>query len=759
MSDRSRLRLVVLRVLVVSLLATLLGRLWYLQVLAGPEYAKAAADNQSRDIITPAPRGEIVDDRGRAFAENETALVISVDRIKLLRQSDDGVEVLTRLSRLLDVPYRKLQNRTQLCVAANEPKECWNGSPYEPIPVSQLDNDKASTRLALQILERKEDFPSVTAELAAVRHYPKPRGAFATHVLGYVQPISAEDLQDLPKAEQDARRRDLIGKQGLEMQYDKWLRGRAGVKRVAVDHIGAVTGILKRTRPKPGDRLVTSLDADVQRSLEKAVAGAVDRARELGNAAYGGPADFAAGVVLDAQTGRVIAMASYPTYDPSLWDGGRISPKEYTRLDKPPGFPLVDKAYSSAYSPGSTFKPISTAGLLHDGIASTSGYYNCGSSFSIGGQSFQNFEGGSIGTINLHTTLVKSCDTVYYQLAYQDWLRDERLIREDKKPIEGVQNMARDFGIGVTDDYLDLPNEVTGHIADRRNQLLTWKATKDEYCKGAKTRKAGDPLKAFDREYCTDGWRFNPGLQLILDIGQGSVLVTPLQLAVAYAAIANGGTVFKPRVGKFIVSPSGEVVKKIVAPVRGKLKIDPAQLDYIRDALYQVPKTGTAASAFYGFPHGQVKVGGKTGTAELGLDRAYTSAWFASYAGLAKDREARFVTVIMVNKGGVGGVVAAPAVRQVWESIFGLGGKKAIFPEGRPPTGVPPARTDRPTADAKAGEDATGEDGDRKKSRDDSSSSEGRQAADAAPALAGLVLLPALVLRRSRRLARIRRRP
>jgi penicillin-binding protein 2 len=629
-SDRSRLRLVVLRVLVISLLATLLGRLWYLQVLAGPEYAKAAADNQSRDIITPAPRGEIVDDRGRAFAENETALVISVDRIKLQRQPDDGVEVLSRLSRLLEVPYHKLHNRTQLCISANEPDECWNGSPYEPIPVSQLENNKASTRLALQILERKEDFPGVTAELAAVRHYPTPQGALASHVVGYVQPISSEQLAKLPKAERDERRRDLVGKQGLEAQYDKWLRGRAGVKTVAVDHVGAVTSILGRTRPKPGDRLVTSLDADVQRTLEKAVAGAVDHARELGNSAYGGPADFAAGVVLDAQTGHVVAMASYPTYDPSLWDGGSIGSKIYDRLKKADGFPLYDKAYQGSYSPGSTFKPISTAGLLHDGIASLGGYYNCGSSFSIGDRSFQNFEGGSLGTINLHTTLVKSCDTVYYQLAYQDWLRDERLIREDKKPIEGVQHMARDFGLGVTPDYLDLPNENSGHIADRHNQLLTWRATKEEYCKGARTRKPGDPIKAFDREYCTDGWRFNPGLQLILDIGQGSVLVTPLQLAVAYAAIANGGTVFEPRVGKFIVSPSGKVVRKINAPVRGKLPLSDTELDYIRDALYQVPKTGTAASAFYGFPHGQVKVGGKTGTAELGLDRAYTSAWFAS---------------------------------------------------------------------------------------------------------------------------------
>ena len=688
MSDRSRLRLVVLRVLVVSLLATLLGRLWYLQVLAGPQYSAAASQNQLRDIVTAAPRGEVLDDTGRAWARNETALVVSVDPTALQRQSDGGFVVLHRLARVLHTSYNSLHDRTTIC-GPNAPKGCWNGSPYEPIPVTQLKVDRHSTDLALTILTRQEDFPGVTAEPMAVRHYAKPLDAYATQVVGNLAPITQQEVNKLPVAQRAARQRDLVGRAGLEQQYDKYLRGQAGVTQVAVDHLGAVTGTLRATDPTPGDTLVTSLDAQVQRALEKALAGAVQNARSLGTSNFGGPADFAAGVVLDAQTGHVVAMASYPTYNPALWDGGRIDTKAYDRLRHTKGNPLLDKAYMSAYSPGSTFKLISTTGLLHDGTASLGGYYDCSPSFSIGPTSFRNFEGETFGTIDLHKTIVKSCDTVYYRLAYQDWLRDDHLIANHKKPVEGVQHIARDYGLGANPG-IDLPNATPGHIADRRNQLLRWKQTKKNYCEGAKRRKPGDILKAYDQEYCTDGWRFNPGDQLIEDIGQGSVLVSPLQLAVAYSALANGGTVFEPRVGKAILSPSGKLIKRITPPVRDHLPVSAADLDYIRSAMYDVTrKGGTAETAFTGFPFRKVNVGGKTGSAELGLNRTFTSAWFASFAGLATDPKPRFVTVITVDKGGVGGTVAAPAVRKVWDTVFGLEGQKAAFPDGKPPTKLP----------------------------------------------------------------------
>jgi penicillin-binding protein 2 len=667
-----------MRVLVISLLATLLGRLWYLQVLAGPQYQQAAADNQVRDIVAAAPRGLIVDDTGKVWATNRTALVIAVDRIALQRQKDSGAGVLLRLADLLHVPITTLQDKITLC-GPQAPSGCWNGSPYEPIPVSELKDDAASTRLALQILDRPEDFKGVSAAPAAVRTYATPGGALASHVLGYLGPISPEELKKLPKAQQDARRSDYVGRTGLEAEYDAYLRGEPGVTQVSVDHLGAVTGTLSETAAVAGDNLVTSLNANVQSALEKALAGAVSHARALGAGAGGGPADFAAGVVLDAQTGHVVAMASYPSYNPALWNGGRIDSKAYDALRAQKGTPLLDKAFQSAYPPGSSFKLVSTAGLLHDGIASTGGYYDCSQTY----KNRHNFEGESGGVISLHQTIVMSCDTVYYRLADQDWARDNRLVQQHKKPVEGVQHMARQMGI-------DLPNATTGHIADRYNQLLTWKATKGDYCKGAKNKSFSSYHRGLDAYYCRYGYVFQPGDQMNEDIGQGTVLVSPLQLAVAYSALANGGTVYEPRVAQAIVSPTGEVVKQVAAPVRGHLPVSQSDLTYIRDAMYGVTTEyrGTARGAFAGWPMGRVKVGGKTGTAEVDVEHNLATAWFASFAGIAGQKP-RFVTVIMVDKGGQGGVVAAPAARSVWDAIYGVDGKKAAFPTGAPPTTLP----------------------------------------------------------------------
>ena len=689
MSDRSRLRLIVLRVLVVSLLLTLLGRLWYLQVLAGPQYQQAAADNQVRDIVAAAPRGLIVDDAGKLWATNQTALVIAVDRVALLRQKGCGstthiCPVLDRLAGLLHVPYQTLQDKTTLCGPA-APVGCWNGSPYEPIPVSELKNDPTSTRLALQILDRQEDFPGVSAKPAAVRTYLTPDGAYASHVLGYLGPISPEELKKLPKAQQDPRRSDYVGRTGLEQAYDDYLRGQPGITEVAVDHLGGVTATLKQTAPQAGDNLVTSLNSYVQASLEKALAGAVKSARSLPLHGGGGPADFAAGVVLDAKTGHVVAMGSYPSYNPSLWNGGHIDVQAYNALRRAPGTPLLDKAFQSAYPPGSSFKLVSTSGLLHDGMASTGGTYDCSSSY-LGKH---NFEGESGGFISLHQTIVMSCDTVYYRLADADWRRDNRLVQEHKKPVEGVQKVARQMGIGVPTG-LDLPNATVGHIADRNNTRLNWLANRKDYCKGAKNKKFSAYHRALDKDYCDNGGIFFPGDQMNEDIGQGTVLVSPLQLAVAYAALANGGTVFEPRVGQAIVSPTGQVIKELKAPVRGHLSLSQSDLDYIRNAMYGVTteSRGTARGAFAGFPMGKVQVGGKTGTAEVDVVHNLASAWFASFAGLA-GQGPRFVTVIMVDRGGQGGVVAAPAVRKVWDAVFGLEGHKAAFPTGVPPKSLP----------------------------------------------------------------------
>jgi penicillin-binding protein 2 len=684
-TDRSRLRLVVLGVLVISLVATLLGRLWYLQVLVAPTFRVEAQDNQVRDIVTQPPRGEVLDDMGRPLITNKTALVVSVDRTALQRQPDGGKAVLHRLSKLLHEPYHLLSHETQQCGTNSAGhyvgKPCWAGSPYEPIPVSELKPDLASTKRALQIREMQERFPGVSAQLAAVRDYPKPDHAEASAMLGYLTPISPEALAKLSANQQAVQRGTEVGATGLEAYYEKYLHGKAGLKQVTVDHVGAVTGTIKNTKPKPGDDVVTNIDAKAQAALEHQLQLAITTARGSGYTA-----DYDAGVVLNVRTGGIVAMASDPTYQPNHAPS-TLSGKQYKHLLHEPGHPLFDKAFGSSNPPGSTFKMISSSGLLNDGTMTTTGSYDCPTFFQ-GRHSFEETSGA--GFISLRNALIVSCDTYFFKLGYDDYVNDEQLIHDGKKPKEGVQHIARDYGLGEN-PRLDLPGAAFGHIGDRLNAKLDWKDLKAAYCKGAKNPTFTSQHQRDDQEYCDTGYIFEPGDQENEDVGQGTVDVSPLQLAVAYSALANGGTVFEPRVAKAIFSPTGKLIKRIKAPVRDHIPLSQTDQAYLRSALYGVTSSttpqGTATSAFAGFPMGKVLVGGKTGTAELS-GTSQNGSWFVSFGGPAAGKP-QFVAVIEVDKSNQGAISAAPFVKNMWDALYGLQGATAIFPNGAPPTKLP----------------------------------------------------------------------
>ncbi|MDX6285879.1 MAG: penicillin-binding protein 2 [Frankiales bacterium] len=690
MSDRSRLRLFVLRVLVVSLLLTLVGRLWYLQVLAGDTYAKAASNLSTRDIVTAAARGQIFDDLGRPLARNQTALVVSVDRIALQRQPDHGIAVLKRLSSVVRVPLAQLRHRITPC-GPGIAKPCWNGSPYQPIPVT----DNADTAMAMKILEQQELFPGVTAEEQAIRQYPLPGKANAAHLLGYLRPVTADDLKKRRSRDIQIRGSDLIGAAGLESSYDRFLRGVAGLHTVSVDAAGAVTGTLSESTPEPGANVVTSLDAGVQHVLEVALANAMKSARKSYDKTRGKNyvADSAAGVVLDARTGHVVAMASLPTYNPNIWVGG-ISQKEFDGLgSKANGQPILDRATNGEFAPGSTFKLVTTTGTIKEGRADFGSTYNCPGKLMVGNAFKSNFEGESGGHLSLHQTLVQSCDTVFYQFAIDDWYHDEALVRAGKKAIEGVQKMARSFGFGKPTG-IDLPTDQNGHIEDRASKMAFWKSfLRKNACAGAKTRPKGSYLQRLDAENCSDGWRFRLGDQANFDIGQGTVLATPLQLAVAYQALVNGGKVVAPRLGKAVIDPSGKLIARITPPVVNDLGVSQSVLDNIMAALYDVTraKKGTARGAFTGFDFAKVKVGGKTGTADVASKQP--TSWFASFGGPV-GQAPQYVVVTMITQAGQGGKVAAPAARAVWEGIYGLHGHRPALAGGAPPAALPVFFTD-----------------------------------------------------------------
>jgi penicillin-binding protein 2 len=533
-------------------------------------------------------------------------------------------------------------------------------------------------------------YPGVTAETQALRTYPLPGGANAAHMLGYLRPVTLADLKKDRARDIQIHGSDLIGATGLEASYDRYLRGQSGLQVVSVDAGGGITGSLSETAPVPGDNVVTSLDAGVQHVLEQSLAHAMTNARHQTDKNTGKhyAGDSAAGIVLDARTGHVVAMASLPTYDPNVWVGG-ITQKELGALgDVKAGQPILDRATNGEFAPGSTFKLITTAAVLHEGRASFNGTYFCPGSLKVGNSTKHNFEGEFGGHIGLHQTIVQSCDTVYYQFAIDDWFRDQALLRAHQKPIEGAQNMARSFGLGRSTG-IDLPTDLSGLIQDRAQKLSDWKLfVRKNACAGAKTRPKGSYLQLLDQENCTEGWVLREGDQANFDIGQGTVLVTPLQLAVAYEALVNGGRVVSPRIGKAVVSPSGSKVQPIACPTVGRLPVGPGTLTDIMNAMYDVTraKKGTATSAFKGFPLGQVNVGGKTGTADVAHKQP--TSWFASFGGPA-GQAPQYVVVTMVTQAGQGGKVAAPAAREIWDGIYGLEGHPAALHGGVPPRLLP----------------------------------------------------------------------
>ena len=675
MISASRRRLVVLHVVVATLLIVLSGRLWFLQVINGTAYAKQASANRTRTVVVPPVRGQILDDTGQPMVSNRSSLVISVDTMALSRLSDGGAAVMQRLAGVLGTTAQHLWQEVRLC-GPKVSQPCWAGSPYQPIPVAQAVSD----RDALQIMEQQQEFPGISAQVQPVVSYPAPDGVNAAQVLGYLQPITQQELAQRKIPVTGFSGVDLVGRAGLEEQYDNQLRGTPGERVVSVDAAGNVTGTVSEQQSQAGNDLVTSINATIQADAEKAVAGAVQKAQAEGN-----PTNAGAAVVLNAKNGQVVALANYPTYDPSVWTKG-ISQQEFNSLfGKSGGEPILDRATQGEYAPGSTWKVTSTAAAMGDGWG-PGDTISCPGAVNIGGRTFNNWNPKGMGDMTLHEALVESCDTVFYQIANQMWQRDDPNGRPVSHPRDPMQNMELAWGFGH-DTGVDLPEEDPGLVPDRQWKVDYWKQTKNYDCKYGNPN--GSYVEQIEAEDCQDGYLWLPGDAVNASIGQGSVLVTPLQLARGYAALANGGKLFSPRVGEALLSPDGKVTQKITAPVTGHLPVPASTLSYIKNALNDVNTRGTGAGAFAGFPLSRLDVAGKTGTAEVAGNQA--TSVYASFGPLDNPQ---YVVVVMVPLSGEGADVSAPCARQIWDGIYGLEGHKAAFPGGKPPSGLPSMRPD-----------------------------------------------------------------
>ncbi len=660
-AQRSRMRLVVLQALVLSLFATLLVRLWYLQVAAGDDYRAKAASQSVRQVVVQPDRGLIVDNQGRPLVTNRSSWVVSLDRTSLGRLSEEQQEILIgRTAKALSMKPAEVRAKLLDCgTEGSVAGTCWNGSPYQPIPL----NDDVAQPVAQLIREQGEDYPGLIVQEQSVRAYPRPLGVEAAHVLGYLSPVTEDEFAAAEKkGDLSLNGASQVGRAGVEKEYDEYLRGMPGYQHVAVDSKGRVLGESGRDLAVPGSTLVTSIDAKVQgvveEQLHKAILAARQRTDRHGQHYK---ADSGAIVVLDARTGRVVAMASQPTYDPAIWVGG-ITQKQLSRLySEKAGTPLLSRAMQGQFAPGSTWKPIMTIGALRNGF-STQTKLNCSPSVQVGNRAFRNYESESFGMIDFKTAITVSCNTFFYRVGLHYWQKfgSDPTNVNAKDPLVSE---AKEFGFGKATG-IDVPGEASGRIADRKWKRAYYESMKDYYCKLDKhPGKSSAFVKKFAHEFCLEGYAYRAGDAANFAIGQGDTIVTPLQLARAYAALANGGTLFEPTIGKAIIDPDGNLLKQIEPKVQGQVQVSKRILNYVRDAMHNVTLAGTLAGTFSRWPQDQVKVYGKTGTAEVYGKQ--TTGWIGSYS---KD----YVVVSMISQAGTGAGANSVAVRAIWDTLYGV---------------------------------------------------------------------------------------
>jgi penicillin-binding protein 2 len=617
---------------VALMFAALSTRLWYLQVLAAPRYRNDIVQNSVRLVQTDAQRGRILDDTGKnLLVGNRMSLEVQVSQQQL--GADPEAEIL-KLSQVIKVPAAKIS-------AALQDKRYYA---YQPIPVA-IDVPES---VALYIGEHDLDFPGVQVVPVSLRDYPD--GTLAAHILGSTGPITADQLKEKQFANYDQS--EIVGQSGLESVYESFLQGTPGLTKYLVNASGQIQRQLGSRPAVPGNDLVLSIDQKIQQEVEDSLSFGIRKARGITDTTTGKllQANAGAVVVMNVADGSVKALASYPTFNPNWFVKGLTKP-ESVYIHNSFQAPLYDRAVQAAYAPGSTFKPFIALAALQAGIANIGGTYDCPAQYfypTDPNHAFNNWDPTNQGFMSIATALKVSCDTVFYQFGgkfYQQYLQNPF-----GKNSEPLQRNLRDFGFG-RDPGVDLPSQNAGLIP-----TAEWK----------KQFAAANPsLIAPDER----SWL--PGDDIEMSIGQGFVNVSPLQLATAYSAIANGGHLCEPRIADRVQTADGTLVKKIPHDCRRKLPYTQAQLDYVRNALGTVTQPGgTAGYAFAGFPLSQLPVAGKTGTAERpGFGAGQTTSWFAA---MVPANAPKYVIVCMVEQGGHGSTTAAPIVRQIIERMYGV---------------------------------------------------------------------------------------
>jgi penicillin-binding protein 2 len=430
------------------------------------------------------------------------------------------------------------------------------------------------------------------------------------------------------------------------------------------------------------------LDVRLQASAEKALKDAVLRGR-----ANGYTSDSGAAVVMDIKTGRILALASYPTYDPNAWERGLTVQQATDLFSEKKSVPALNRALQGLFAPASTFKVVSAVAAAAAGY-NLNATYQCPSQVEVGTRTFRNFDSKNQGSMNMTKAIAVSCDTIWYQIAFDEWLRDGGL-RPKSSPNDYFFKAAQSFQI-TQKVRIDLPTESTSRLADREYKKSWYQQNKDFYCnyKERATKAQQTPfLLQLAAENCVDGDKVRAGDAVNFSIGQGDTVVTPLKLTQMYAAIGNGGTIWQALVAKAVVTTDGTVIQTFTPNKLGTLTAAPSTIKFLQKSLREVVVSGTGAGVFAGFP---IEVSGKTGTGQVfgrnpnGSLKDDTS-WFASYA---PSKNPRYAVVMMVGQGGFGASTSGVGVRQIYSTLFGVTGNTvvpgaALFPQGKPPTLLP----------------------------------------------------------------------
>lgn len=604
--EQALLRARIYKTLITVAIILLAFRLWMLQVVAESSLKRLAEGNRIRIIETKAERGSIYDSKGDLLVGNKLSLNLTISP-----ESSGKSNILKDISKITGITVKEIIKEIK--------KQEKKLPPLAPRRIAANLDIKTATRI------KEMDIAGVDIEAGSYRKYSKK--SLASHILGYIGEISEYDTKKIKVA--DYSYGDSIGKFGLERGYESILKGQKGGMQIEIDASGKKSRIINKIQPVNGHSLGLTIDSKIQKAAEDVLADAIKNAKKQGN----WKASSGAVVVLDPNNGQLVAMASYPTFDPSYFSGNvnYSLKKEYMQMlnKKDSKFPMFNRATMAAYPPGSTFKVVSAlAGLQKGGISQYTSY-TCKGKWDKFDDKWAKWcwNKRGHGRVSLNRAIEQSCNIYFYEVGYKFYNNNS----------EDLQYFARLLGLGNLTG-IDLPGEKKGRIPDAK-----WK-----------------------REWNKNSPEFQqwlPGDSVNLAVGQGDVLATPLQMASIYSAIANGGTIYKPYIVKRIISSEGKIVREIKPTIIRKLAFSNS-ISLVGQGLESVVKRGTGEGAFNGFP---IRIAGKTGTSQIkGKD---DTSWFVGYGPLP---DSKYVVAMVIEEGGSGGAVSAPAVRRLFGEIYKL---------------------------------------------------------------------------------------